>query len=146
MNSADKATHQLTLRILDWLYIDGHMDNDIRRCRDRDYDDEDPSGSYWDALAKLGSTIREAGWQQLPDWPDTYEDLQRWGSADETRPISLTAGQWTLVVAALQHGATVQDAIDEPQEAARTRALAAAVRLGLSQQGLNVQPLQGYRN
>jgi hypothetical protein len=146
VKSAGKATHQLTLKIKDWLYIDGTMDNDIRRCRDRGDDDEEPSGKYWNALAKLGRAIREAGWRQLPEWPDTYEELQRWGSAGETGAISLTAEQWTLVVVALQHGATIDDVIDEPEEAARSRALAAVVRAGLAQQGLNVQPLQAYRS
>jgi len=146
VTSADKTTHQLTLKIRDWLYIDGTMDNDIRRCRDMSNDDEEPSGSYWNALALLGAAIREAGWKQLPDWPDTYEELQRWGNAGKTGAISLTAEQWTLVAAALQHGATIDDAIDEPEQAARKRALAAAVRTGLAQQGLNVQALQGYRS
>ncbi|MEU4218180.1 hypothetical protein [Actinoplanes sp. NPDC026623] len=83
MNSADQATRQLTLKIEDWLYIDGTMDNDIRRSRDRGYDDEEPSGSYWNALADLGSAIREAGWRQLtpcrarPSWVAYSTTLDR---------------------------------------------------------------------
>jgi hypothetical protein len=130
MTSPDESHYQLALKIKDWLYIDGTMDNDIRRCRDRSDDDEPPSGSYWNALARLGQSIREAGWKQLPDWPNTYKELQRWGNAGETGAISLTAEQWTLVVAALQHGATIDDAVDEPEQAARSRAQAAAIRTG----------------
>jgi hypothetical protein len=146
MTSADDVTHQLTLKIRDWLYIDGTMDNNIRRCRDMSDDEEEPSGTYWNALAMVGSAIREAGWRQLPGWPDSYDGLQRWGRAGETGAIDLTDEQWTLVVAALQHAATVQDANDDPEHAARSRALAAAVRAELAQQGLIVQALQGFRS
>jgi len=136
---AEQAAYPVTMEVADWTVIDGTMDNEIHSIRGGGWRDDgrDPA---WAELEKLGESIRQAGWDQLPDWPDTYEGLQNWPAPGRTKAMRLTARQWGMVVAALDSGAEVEDSIDDHEAAAESRRIAALVRERLVEQGLNLLP------
>ncbi|GLW30952.1 hypothetical protein Areg01_38920 [Actinoplanes regularis] len=131
----------MVMDVADWTFIDGTMDNEVQGIRERSWreDGQDPA---WAELEQLGASIRQAGWEQLPDWPDTYEALQSWPTPGRTEAMRLSARQWGLVVTALESGAD----IDEPEDAATSRRIAALVRERLADQGLDPVPVVRSRS
>ena len=164
-STAEQAEYRVQMPIRDWLTIDGTMDNHVQTAigggldddteagnedPDPGTEDDDDSGSGsdsddedgWDAedvelsgVAQLGLSIRQAGWDQLPDWPHDAEGLKTWPAPGQTATMTLTGSQWDLVITALHHWAAVDDRLQEADSAAECRAIAAAIQTQLAQQG-----------
>lgn len=142
---SDETEYAVLMEVSDWTTIDAVMDNEIHSLRsegwdvpegqeDRRDDERDP---YWAGLTDLGESIRQAGWGQLPDWPEEYEVLQRWPAPGQTQAMRLTARQWGLVLSALEHWAGIED---EEESASRLQTIATTVRSRLAEQGLAAVP------
>jgi hypothetical protein len=139
--------YTIHLLIRDWLLIDGTMDNHVQSAIDGAVPDAPPGGhtgnetdlddelSQLPRVARLGSSIRRAGWEQIPGWPHDLEGFKTWPAPGQTATMSLTAGQWNLVVAALRHWADVDEQLSDVEGAARSRAIAATVAQRLAEQG-----------
>jgi hypothetical protein len=138
---ADATLFSIVMDLGDWLRIDGTMDNELHnlqdKCRERPPDRQDP---YWVGLTDLAMSIRQAGWDQISDWPST-EGVQRW-PVRFGRPaaITLAARQWGFVVSALRRWADVTESIRQSDETANSRRILTLVREELSRQGLAVVP------
>jgi hypothetical protein len=110
-----------------------------------DTDGDEEPGDSWDveaedairepAVAKVGMSIRQAGWDQIPGWPDDAEGFKTWPAPSQTTTVTLTGAQWDLVVSALLHWAAVDDGTDDAESAAASRAIATAVTVQLVEQG-----------
>jgi hypothetical protein len=103
-NPGNEAVYSLPLEIRQWVGIDATIDNEIAV--------EAQAGDERDVVS-LGSSIREAGWDQLPDWPSEVNALMRWANSNEVRTVSLTGAQWNLVLSALARWAAVADRRDD---------------------------------
>jgi hypothetical protein len=143
-DAAEQASYPVVMEVADWTIIDGTMDNEIQGIRDEGWR-EDGMDPAWAELEQLGESIRQAGWDQLPDWPDNYEALQNWPEPGRTEAMRLSARQWGLVVTALEGHAETYDEIDEPEVAATSRRIAALVRERLAERGLNPVPVMQPR-
>jgi hypothetical protein len=148
-STADTTRYAVPMEISHWTTIDGVMDNQIHDLRSHgwevpegqeDWGGQDERDPYWQGLTELGESIRQAGWDQLPDWPAHHDELQRWAASTEIRAVQLTAAQWGLVLAALELWAVVDEETDDGDSAARLRSIAAEVKGQLAEQGLTAVP------
>ncbi len=169
--------YAIEMAIREWLLVDGTMDNHIQSAiegslDDNDEDDEEDGDEEgdWDpdrfadglnvdeldedelvelpAVAQLGKSIRQAGWDQIPGWPADGAAFRTWPSPGQTTFITLDGAQWDLVIAALLYWAEVDDDMDEEhsaEDAARSRAIAAAIQHKLSEQGWSAARSTGDR-
>jgi hypothetical protein len=148
-DATDATKYPVVMEVADWLVINGTMGNEVDGLSQEGFDipegqddwGEDGRDPRWAELTKLGVSIRQAGWDQLPDWPDTYEGMQTWPAPGRTEAMKLTARQWGLVVHALESWAEVSDRGNEPEGAADQRRIANMVREQLAAQGLDPVPV-----
>jgi hypothetical protein len=56
-------------------------------------------------VARLGLSVRQAGWYQIPGWPYDLEGFATWPAPGQTATLTLTEEQWRLIVVALRHWA-----------------------------------------
>jgi hypothetical protein len=142
--------YSVQVLVSDWLIIDGTMDNHVQSAIDGtvpdDIDDdsgESPSSdiqadleiSRLPRVARLGLSIRRAGWKQVSGWPDDVEGFKTWPTPGQMATMTLTGGQWNLVVFALRHWADVDEHIGDFAGAVRSRAIATSIRQRLVEQG-----------
>ncbi|MFG2050860.1 hypothetical protein ACGFIW_25930 [Micromonospora sp. NPDC048935] len=141
-----RPEHSINLLVSDWLLIDATMDNHVNSA----IDGAVPSGSEWEspgdaraetgatrppAVARLGISIRQAGWDQIPGWPHDVEGFRTWPAPGQTATVTLTGVQWRLVVVALRHWAAVAESLSDAEVAARSRAIATALVRRLTERG-----------
>ncbi|MFJ4109028.1 hypothetical protein [Oerskovia enterophila] len=124
----------LTLPTVDWLLIDGMLDN-VAACERVGGDPR---------VEHAATSIRQAGWDQLPDWPSTVEGFSRWPAVGQRSTLRLTLDEWQLIVDQLERDAPVEDSIaNDPRlpaevrqmhtdSALRSRAIASSVRSALA--------------
>ncbi|GAA3924913.1 hypothetical protein [Actinoplanes auranticolor] len=137
----NQVKYAVTMKIDDWTYVEGTMDNDVQSARDRGWRQHgrgQRQEPYWRERAKVGETVQKAGWRQLPR-PAEYEELQRWGASGRTVSIKLTGQQWSVVVSALERWANVDDELEDAEGAGRSRSIAAMVENQLAQQGTQLE-------
>ncbi|MEU7905012.1 hypothetical protein [Actinoplanes sp. NPDC049118] len=141
--TSEQAEYPVRILISDWLLIDGTMDNHVQSAIDGAVPDSVPG---WDVAAKrsarkpprvarLGNSIRQAGWDQIPGWPHDGEGFRTWPAPGQTATMTLTGLQWKLVVFALNCWADVDERMSDAEGAARSRAIATAVGQRLAEQG-----------
>jgi hypothetical protein len=162
MTTSEQAEYSIQVLISDWLLIDGTMDNHVQSAIDGSVQDDmgeegdDPGNEApdhdgpdehgWDCgaeigttelprVAQLGTSIRQAGWDQIPDWPHDAEGFKAWPAPGQTAAMTLTGTQWKLVVIALHYWADVDERLSDDKGAAKSRAIAAAVGQRLAEQG-----------
>ncbi|MEV6851221.1 hypothetical protein [Actinoplanes sp. NPDC051411] len=128
----------VVVEVGDWLRIDAVMDNEIQDLREKCWESETPDqlNPFWVELTELAESIRQAGWDQLPDWPKTSAGFRSWPTPGQTQEMRLGARQWGLVVSALERWATVDDSLGEDadrESAAFLRRVAAVVRTRFEQ-------------
>lgn len=147
--ATDTTEYPVVMEVTDWLVINGTMDNEVDRLSQKGFDIPEGQDDWgdegrdprWAELTKLAISIGQAGSDQLPDWPDTYEGMHNWPTQGRTEAMKLTARQWGLVIFALGYWAEVSDRVDEPEEAADQRRIADMVREQLAKQGLHPVPV-----
>lgn len=141
--------------------IDGSVEGDVfaeqdhvsdelpdHDARDEQSWDEGPDGddeaeigtTQLPPVAQLGTSIRQAGWDQIPGWPRRAGGFKTWPAPGETATVTLTGTQWTLAAAALHHWADVDERLSDAEGAARSRAIATALREQLAEQGWSREP------
>lgn len=86
-------------------------------------------------VARVGSSIRQAGWDQIPGWPHDAEGFQTWPALRQMATMTLTSVQWSLVVFALQYWADVEEGLADAEAAAKSRAIATAIAQRLAEHG-----------
>jgi hypothetical protein len=99
--------------------------------------DEEPDDSEAELppVVRLGMSIRQAGWDHLPDWPQDAAGLADLPAPGRTMTMTLTGEQWELVGSALHTWAAVDDRTGDAEGARRSLAIAAAVKEQLAEQG-----------
>jgi hypothetical protein len=135
--AADDIERSVVLEVADWAVIGGTMDNEIQDLRDKQWYDSaapDQLNPYWVEMTDLAEGIRQAGWDQLTDWPKTYEELQAWPPPGMTQAMRLNARQWGLVVSTLERWATI-NAADEPSSKAAGLRIATSIRKRFNEEG-----------
>ncbi len=140
-HDADTTGYPVVMDVADWLRINGTMDNELHNLREKawEWPPDQPDPELAD-LTQLGMSIRQAGWDQISDWPSP-EGLQRWpDSLGRSQAITLTARQWGLVVSALERWTVVAESIDQLDEAVTGRRIMNLVRDSLTRQGLDPVP------
>ncbi|GAA3287865.1 hypothetical protein Dvina_15425 [Dactylosporangium vinaceum] len=143
---ATPVRYPLQLPISDWLFIDATMEHHIRSSVDGTVPSEledrldmsaatDPDLAALPKVARLGFSVRRAGWAQIPGWPHDAEGFTTWPAPGQTAPVTLAGAQWSLIVHALHHWADVDERLADTETAARSRAIAADVSHRLAAQG-----------
>jgi hypothetical protein len=125
----EHAGYAVRMKTRQWLVVDATMDNEISV----EAVDGDPRG-----VVELGSSIRQAGWDQIPDWPHELAGFAQWPAPGQTSTMVLTGSQWELVASALERWAGVSEGVGDPGSAEsvkQSRAIAALVRGQLAEQG-----------
>lgn len=148
--SSGPVQYSVQVLVSDWLIIDATMDNHVQSVIDGavpdDIDDRshefprsdteaDQEIARLPRVAQLGLSIRRAGWSQVPGWPDDAEGFKTWPIRGQMATLSLTGGQWNLVILALRRWADVDEDIGDTAGAARSRAIATTIRQRLIEQG-----------
>jgi hypothetical protein len=119
---SEEATYRVQMETRQWLIIDGTIDNEVSV----EAESGDPRN-----VVDLGSSIRQAGWDQIPGWPHEVEGFKHWPAPGQTSMMTLSRTQWDLVISGLERWAAVEEADDAEQ----SRAIAALVRAQLIEQG-----------
>ncbi|SPL88109.1 unnamed protein product [[Actinomadura] parvosata subsp. kistnae] len=112
-----------------WLIIDATMDNEVSV--------EVVEGDPRD-VADLGDSIRQAGWDQIPDWPRDLAGFEHWPAPGQTSTLTLSRAQWDLVISALERWSAVTADLGDPEDADQAeadRALLELIRTQLLEQG-----------
>ena len=122
----EQVTYRVQMETRQWLSIDSTMDNEVST----EAQDGDPHH-----IVDLGMSIRQAGWDQIPGWPQHVEGFRNWPPPGQLTTMILTGAQWGLVVSALECWADVSESIDRADEAEQSRAIAALTRVQLAEQG-----------
>jgi hypothetical protein len=106
--------------------------------------DEDELGEL-PAVAELGKSIRQAGWDQIPGWPADAAGFATWPAPGQVALITLGAAQWALVIAALLRGGERDADMDEEfeEDATRSWAIAAGLQGKLVERGWFAHPSTG---
>lgn len=117
--------YPIVMEVADWTFIDATMDNEIQDLREQQW--ESKGAPHWVKMTEMAESIRQAGWDQLPDWPETYDGLQSSPPPGMTQAMKLTARQWGLVVSSLERWATVGAEEESSNEATSLR-IAALIR------------------
>ena len=89
MRENNPELQELQMPTIDWILIDGTIDNMAAVSID------DP------ARVKRFSHIRETGWQAHPDWPTELEELENWPPVEQISQIELSRSDWNLIIDAL---------------------------------------------
>jgi hypothetical protein len=133
----------IVIAVEDWLRIDAVMDNEIQSLRDKCWESEVPDqlNPFWVELTELAESIRQAGWDQLPDWPKTSKGFRSWPAPGQTQEMRLGARQWGLVVSALERWAALDEEGDDPESAAFLRRVAEVVTAGFDRQSTKPLPV-----
>ncbi|GAA2532520.1 hypothetical protein GCM10010201_35010 [Pilimelia columellifera subsp. columellifera] len=87
------------------------------------------------AVAQLGSSIRQAGWDQISGWPHDVAGFVTWPAPGQMATVTLSGAQWDLVVLALRHWADVDERLSDAAGAAKSRAVATALGRQLAARG-----------
>ncbi|MFI0406310.1 hypothetical protein [Actinomadura sp. 3N508] len=124
--SREEAGYQVRMETRQWLVIDGTMDNEVIT----EAQDGDPRG-----VVDLGSSIRQAGWDQIPGWPRDVTGFLTWPTPGQMSTMVLEGSQWALVVSVLDEWAAVEESLDHADGAEEMRAIADLVRGQLTEQG-----------
>jgi hypothetical protein len=130
--SREEFGYQVRMETRQWLIIDGTMDNEVST----QIENGDPRG-----VVDLGSSIRQAGWDQIPGWPQDVKGFETWPAPGQQSTMTLSGSQWALVLSALEHWATVSESVegfggpDRAEDAERSLAIAAVIRAQLIEQG-----------
>jgi hypothetical protein len=90
-------------------------------------------------VAQLGTSIRQAGWNQIPGWPHDAEGFKTWPALGETATMTLDGTQWKLIVFALRYWAEVDERLSDAEGAAKSRAIATVVGQRLAEQGWSTE-------
>ncbi|RFS82445.1 hypothetical protein D0T12_26975 [Actinomadura spongiicola] len=128
-SSSDRAGYRVQMETRQWLIIDATMDNEVIT----EAQEGDPRG-----VVDLGSSIRQAGWDQIPGWPHDAKGFESWPAPGQKTTMTMTGAQWELVLSALETWSAVTagsgdpDSADEVQE---DRAIIALIRTQLADQG-----------
>jgi hypothetical protein len=122
----EQVTYRVQMETRQWLSIDSTMDNEVST----EAQDGDPHD-----IVDLGMSIRQAGWDQIPGWPQHVEGFRNWPPPGQLTTMILTGAQWGLVVSTLECWADVSESIDRADEAEQSRAIAALTRVQLAEQG-----------
>jgi hypothetical protein len=122
----DRTPYSVEIAVSDWLIVDGTMDNEVSS--------EAENGDLRQ-IVELGSSIRQAGWSTIPDWPKDVAGFQNWPAPGQTATMILTGDQWALIHSALTHWALVSDRVGHADDAERSRAIAALIDRQLTEQG-----------
>lgn len=78
----------LTMRVEDWLFIDGTIDNTVAIAA------EDGA----DSVVEQGHAIREAGWAATRAHPRNKDGWGGWPPADDEISVALPPAAWRFVV------------------------------------------------
>ncbi|PQZ93851.1 hypothetical protein CQ018_09410 [Arthrobacter sp. MYb227] len=89
MSENDLKLQTIQMPTIDWLLIDGTIDNVAAISMDEP------------ARVKRCSHIRETGWQAHPDWPTDIEALDNWPPAEKISQIELSGSDWHLIIDSL---------------------------------------------
>ncbi|MEU7750305.1 hypothetical protein AB0B57_02680 [Micromonospora sp. NPDC049101] len=149
--ASQHAAYSIQVLISDWLLIDGTMDSHVQSAIDGAVPDGREELPRWDAeaetettrlptVAQLGSSIRQAGWDQIPGWPHDAEGFRTWPASGQTATMVLTNVQWNLVIFALHYWAEVAVRLSDAEGAARSRAIATVIGQRLAEQGWSPAP------
>jgi hypothetical protein len=144
--TSEQAEYSIQVLISDWLLVDGTMDNHIQSAIDGAVPDGWEQRPSWDTeeemettelppVAQLGSSIRQAGWDQIPGWPHDVEGFRTWPAPGQTATMTLAGVQWNLVIFALHYWADVGVRLSDAEGAARSRAIATTIGQRLAEQG-----------
>ncbi|WP_049558912.1 hypothetical protein [Nonomuraea sp. SBT364] len=129
MEMGEPARQPVEILVTDWLLIDAVVDNEVSV----EAVDGDSRG-----VVALGSAVREAGWDALPDWPVDPAGFADWPQPGRRVTIALTDPQWSLVVDALERWAAVgaqRADVGRAEESMRFRAIAERLRRDLDMSG-----------
>ncbi|MCX4390384.1 hypothetical protein OG777_26165 [Micromonospora peucetia] len=143
--TSEQAEHSIQMLISDWLLIDGTMDNHVHSAIDGAVPVGWEEGPSWDTeaemettklptVAQLGTSIRQAGWDQILGWPHDAEGFRRWPAPGQMATMTLTNVQWDLVIFALNYWADVDVRLSDAEGAARSRAIATVIGQLLAEQ------------
>jgi hypothetical protein len=97
--------------------------------------DTEVAASELPKVTRLGTSIRQAGWDQIPGWPHDAVGFQTWPAPGQLATMTLTGAQWSLVIFALHHWADVDERLSDAEGAAKSRAIATAIEHQLVKQG-----------
>ncbi|MEU7868710.1 hypothetical protein [Dactylosporangium sp. NPDC049140] len=126
---SEAARYSIQMLISDWLLIDGTMDNHVWSAVEQPGGDgaADPDIARRPEVARLGLSVRRAGWDQIAGWPHDLEGFTTWPAPGQTARMSLSGAQWSLVVLALRYWADVDERMSDVDGAARSRGIATSV-------------------
>ncbi|MFC5183603.1 hypothetical protein [Actinomadura harenae] len=121
----EEIRYRVRMETRQWLVIDATLDNEVSV--------EARSGDSRNVV-DLGSSIRQAGWNQIPGWPNEVEGFEHWPAPGQTSTMTLNRAQWDIVVLTLDRWAAVSDSLEDPGSAAdaeQSRSIAALIRAQL---------------
>lgn len=95
------SKREIDLLTSDWTAIDGDLDN----AADLAIEDGD------DYVIDTAARIRDAGFQQNPDWPSDAETLESWPAEGQMSHMTLTVAEWEFIEEQLGRSAEIYDAI-----------------------------------
>lgn len=102
----------MVIPVAHWLVVDAILDNEIS-----------VEGEHGDPrhVLDLAHTIRQAGWDHLPDWPTDPAGFADSPQPGQTVTMPLTHTQWDLILDCLDRWAAVAADLETPNSRADAR-------------------------